>query len=152
MKNLGLSRRAVLQSAAVAGVSMLATRVRAAPPRDVRWLAEIQQPPEKLPGDAPKLSELLVDDQGRRITRREAWNKRREELRQWWLGFLGQFPAQRKAAPKLSVVEEDQKESVIRQLVRYDVEPGIATEAYLLKPEKVSGKAPGIAVFHSTVN
>ena len=26
------------------------------------------------------------------------------------------------------------------------------TEAYLLKPEKASGKAPGIAVFHSTVN
>jgi dienelactone hydrolase len=29
---------------------------------------------------------------------------------------------------------------------------GITTEAYLLKPEKLTGKAPGIAVFHSTVN
>src|SRR6185295_14003190 len=31
-------------------------------------------------------------------------------------------------------------------------EPGITTEAYLLKPAKPGGKAPGIAVFHSTVN
>jgi dienelactone hydrolase len=62
------------------------------------------------------------------------------------------MPAQRKAAPKLTVLEEDRTAGVIRQLVRYEVEPGINTEAYLLKPEKQDRKAPGIAVFHSTVN
>src|SRR5437868_4339687 len=117
MKGRRWTRRAALQSAAVAGVSLVARWLCAAPSRDVVWLAEIQQPPEKLPGDAPKLSELLVDDQGRRVATLEAWKKRREELRQWWLGFLGPFPAQRKPAPKLSVVEEDQTEGVIRQLV-----------------------------------
>jgi dienelactone hydrolase len=52
----------------------------------------------------------------------------------------------------LTVVEEDRPEGAIRQLVRYEVEPGLETEAYLLKPAKITGKAPGIAVFHSTVN
>lgn len=41
---------------------------------------------------------------------------------------------------------------MIRQLVRYEVEPGLFTEAYLLKPLMTVGKSPGIAVFHSTVN
>src|SRR5439155_12446459 len=66
--------------------------------------------------------------------------------------FLGTMPAQRTAAPKLTVIEEDRPDGVIRQLVRYEVEPGIMTEAYLLKPVTINGKAPGIAVFHSTVN
>jgi dienelactone hydrolase len=117
----------------------------------VSWLREIQQPPVALPKDAPQLGELLVDASGRRITTLESWTARREELRRWWLDFLGPLPAERKAAPKLTVVEEDRTEGVVRQLVRYDIEPGLATEAYLLKPEKPTGKAPGIAVFHSTV-
>jgi dienelactone hydrolase len=62
------------------------------------------------------------------------------------------MPAERKSAPRLTVVEEDRNEGVVRQLVRYEIEPGIETEGYLLLPEKLSGKAPGIAVFHSTVN
>src|SRR5262245_737760 len=152
MNSMRLTRRAVLQSAAAVGVSFMGTRSWAAPPRDVPWLTEVQHAPAKLPEDAPELSDLLIDDQGRRITTLEAWKKRRDELRQWWLGFLGPLPAQRMAAPKLSVVEEDKTDGVTRQLVRYEVEPGITTEAYLLKPERLSAKAPGIAVFHSTVN
>jgi dienelactone hydrolase len=124
----------------------------AEPQRDVAWLTEIQRKPETLPADTPKLSELLVDAGGKRITTVEAWKSRREELRHWWLDFLGPMPAERKAAPKLTVVEEDRIEGVIRQLVRYEVEPGLETDAYLLKPENLAGKAPGIAVFHSTVD
>jgi dienelactone hydrolase len=120
--------------------------------KDVSWLAEIQRPPETLPEDAPKLSKLLRDKDGRPITTREAWEKHRTSIRQWWLDFLGPMPAERKSAPKLELIDEDKPEGVIRQLVRYDAEPGIATEAYLLKPADLSGKAPGIAVFHSTVD
>jgi dienelactone hydrolase len=140
------------------------------PNRDVPWLAEIQQPPAALPDDAPRLSELLVDRDGRRIATLAAWQARREELRQAWLEFLGPMPTERKGAPKLEVMEEDRvppqaKDSeatpplaeradheVIRQLVRYEVEPGLSTEAYLLKPASFDGKLPGIAVFHSTVD
>ena len=100
----------------------------------------------------PKLADLLVDASGQRITTKDGWMARREELRRWWLDFLGPLPAERGVPPKLEVVEEDRPDGVIRQLVRYEVEPGMATEAYLLRPAKQEGKVPGIAAFHSTVD
>jgi dienelactone hydrolase len=102
--------------------------------------------------DAPRLSDLLVDKEGRRIETKAAWLARREEIRRWWLNFLGPEPAKRDQPPKLEVIEEDRPEGVIRQLVRYEVEPGLSTEAYLLKPAKVEGKIPGIVALHSTVD
>jgi dienelactone hydrolase len=153
MNCITLTRRTMVQATALLGASILAPRVLAAPSsRDVPWLSEIQQPPTNLPPAAPKLSDLLVDAQGQKITSVAAWMPRRDELRRWWLDFLGPLPAERKSTPRLTVIEEDRPAGVIRQLVRYEVEPGLTTEAYLLKPDKTSSKLPGIAVFHSTVN
>ena len=120
--------------------------------KHVPWLAEIQTRPEKLPADAPRLGDLLVDARGKKIATLEDWKQRHQELRQWWLDFLGPMPAERKTPPKLEVVDEDRADGVVRQLVKYDVEPGIATEAYLCRPAKIDGKVPGIAAFHSTVD
>jgi hypothetical protein len=120
--------------------------------RDVSWLKEIQSPPEKLPADAPKLADLLVDSSGMKISTLDGWKSRREELRKWWLEFLGPMPAERKGAPKLDILEEDRPEGVIRQRVQYEVEPGILTQAYLLKPAAGAGKLPAVAAFHSTVD
>jgi dienelactone hydrolase len=149
---LRLTRRDALQLSAIAAGSALALTLPGAERRDVPWLSEIQQPPKSLPADAPTLSDLLVAADGRKIHDLDAWNKRRTEIRQWWLDFLGPMPAERKAAPPLTVVEEDRADGVVRQLVRYEIEPGINTEAYLLQPERLPAKAPGVAVFHSTVN
>lgn len=120
--------------------------------KHVSWLTEIQTPPEKLPADTPKLADLLVMGDGSKIATLEEWKKRRAELRKWWLEFLGRMPAERKTPPKLEVVQEDRVDGVVRQLVKYDVEPGIATEAYLCKPAKIEEKVPGLASFHSTVD
>jgi len=120
--------------------------------KDVPWLREIQTPPAKLPADAPKLADLLLDNDGRRIDSLNGWEKKRKDLRKWWLDFLGPFPAERRAAPKLKVLAEDRPEGVIRQLVEYEVEPGMLTQAYLLLPAKLEGKAPAAAAFHSTVD
>lgn len=149
------SRRTMLQGTAAAGLTLAGSGARAlgqSSMRDVAWLAAIQQPPATLPDDAPRLGNLLADDRGQPITTRAEWDKRREQLRRWWLEFLGPMPAARTAAPRLTVLEEDRTTGVVRQLVRYDVEPGLPTEAYLLKPEHARGKLPGVAVFHSTVN
>jgi dienelactone hydrolase len=89
---------------------------------------------------------------GSRISTNEAWIAHREKIRRWWLKFLGPAPANRDRAPKLEIVEEDRPEGVIRQLVRYEVEPGLMTEAYLLRPAKVEGRLPGIVALHSTVD
>jgi dienelactone hydrolase len=122
--------------------------------KDVPWLAEVQTPPATPPADTPKLSPLLADADGRPVTTLAAWQRRRDELRKWWLDFLGPVKADR-TPPKLEVIEEDRPEGVVRQLVRYESEPGTPIEAYLLRPAKLSGKGPGlpgVLVLHSTVD
>ena len=147
-----IARREFLATASILAGCAFSSADAFAETKDVAWLAEIQRPPEKVPRDAPKLADLLVDAAGQRITTHQAWQSRRKELRDWWLEFLGPMPAERGEAPKLDVIEEDRPEGVIRQLVRYEVEPGITTEAYLLKPAKIEGKAPGLVALHSTVD
>ncbi|HPD14961.1 MAG TPA: dienelactone hydrolase family protein [Planctomycetota bacterium] len=117
----------------------------------VPWLSEVQAAPADLPADTPRLAPLLVDAHGRPITTLGAWRTRRAELRQAWLDFLGTVRAER-ARPKLEVLEEDRPEGCIRQLVRYESEPGIPVEAYLLKPARQTGPRPGIVALHSTTN
>jgi dienelactone hydrolase len=159
-----ISRRQAMQTIAAGSAAALlpnAQLVATELTQDVRWLDEIQRPLAKLPEDAPQLSELLVDAGGKTIATLDQWQSRRRELRQWWLDFLGPLPAERKAPPKLEVIAEDKPEGVIRQLVRYEIEPGLTTEAYLLRPDAPSPPAPlppgargarGVAVFHSTVD
>jgi dienelactone hydrolase len=148
------TRRTVLGGVAALAATPLLNRLHVAADdrlRDVPWLAEIQESPATVPPGAPRLSNLLTDSHGRTISTFDGWQARREELRRWWLEFLGPMPAARETPPKLEIVSEDRPDGVVRQLIRYEVEPGLATEAYLLKPAKTEGKAPGVAVYHSTV-
>ncbi len=120
-------------------------------PKDVPWLAEVQTPTETIPPKARKLEPVLVDSEGQRIGTLEGWKMRRAELRRLWLEFLGTLKHQR-PEPKLEVVAEDRPQGCIRQLVRYEGEPGIPVEGYLLKPTKQDGPRPGVVCLHSTVN
>ncbi len=120
---------------------------------EVPWLAEVQRAPEPLPADAPRLSPLLLDQEGRPIATLAAWEKKRQQIRRWWLEFLGPFwGVDRSRPPAMNVVEEDRPQGAVRQLVRYEVEPGLSTEAYLLRPAEPQGLRPGVVVFHPTVN
>ena len=74
-----------------------------------------------------------------------------QTIRRWWLEFLKPFEVERQGPPPLKVLFEDQPEGVVRQLVRYEVEPGLPVEAYLLKPAKVVEPRPGVVALHSTV-
>ncbi|WP_254513039.1 dienelactone hydrolase family protein [Anatilimnocola floriformis] len=148
-----MQRREFFGATAAVAAACLTSNVRAAE-KDVPWLKEIQQRPEKLPTNAPTLSDLLVDAAGKRIETVEAWKPRRAEILAWWTKFLGKMPAERNPAkpPALKVLEEDKIDGVIRQRVEYEVEPGLKTEAYLCRPEKLTGQAPGVVCFHSTVD
>jgi len=154
-----LQRRALLTSA-MGGVALaafgeterLTAALAPAAKGEVPWLAEIQTPPAKLPAEAPMLAPLCREQDGTPIRRKADWLRRRPELLAKWNEFLGPMPAERREVPKLEVVEEDRLEGVIRQRVRYEVEPGIATEAYICKPAKAAGRVPGVVAFHSTVN
>ena len=152
MKANRLSRRqclaSLLASCSVPGLLRGAERKMQ---KDVPWLAEVQTPPKRVPRDAPRLSPLLVDENGQRITTLEGWERRRQKIRRWWLEFLGPLEVERQAPPPLEVLKEDQADGVVRQLVRYEVEPGLPVEAYLLRPAKAEPPCPGVAALHSTV-
>jgi dienelactone hydrolase len=115
------------------------------PTSEVGWLAEIQTIPDGPIKDAPEL-QPLVDEEGSH----DEWQKRREELRQQWLEFLGPLASAERKLPKLETLSEDAVDGVVRKLVRYETEPGETTEAYLLLPAQLDGKTAGVAVFHST--
>ncbi len=146
-----ISRRDFLAASAIA-FSGARSFAAAQPPSDrgVSWLAEVQRPPAKLPADAPQLEPLLVDDTHRPIASLDAWRQRREQLRAWWLEFLGAYHPQRRGVPKLEMVEEERVQGVLRQRVRYEVEPGWPVEAYVLKPATLPRSCPGAVVLHST--
>lgn len=153
MKPTDLSRRECLAALLTScSFSALAQAAQRKPEKEVPWLADVQRPPERLPEDAPRLSSLLIDDDGREIATLEAWRRKRETLRRWWLKFLGSVEVRREGPPPLEVIAEDRPEGVVRQLVRYEGEPGLAVEAYLLKPARVESPAPGVVALHSTVN
>lgn len=118
--------------------------------KEVSWLAEAQRAPAKPPADAPRLSPLLVDDDGRPIADLAGWKAQRERLRGKWLEFLHPFKVARSGPPAFEVLEEDTIDGVRRQRIGYEVEPGVGTEAYLLRP---AGKkdCPGLVALHPTV-
>lgn len=154
-----LPRRRFLGSVAVAaGLLRNSAESYGAPRPPVAWLTEVQQPPEKLPDKAPRLAPLLADAQGRAIATADAWQTRRTELRRSWLEFLGPPPAERRGPPVFEVLSEDRPEGLVRQLVRYEVEPGVPTEAYLIFPAPdakggtPAAKRPGVVVLHETVS
>ncbi|MBC8351366.1 MAG: dienelactone hydrolase family protein [Planctomycetes bacterium] len=144
-----LHRRRFL--AACAATSLMPHITSAAvEPQEVSWLTEVQTPPTQLPADAKPLH--IIDRNGKPITTQEQWQQERSAIRKWWLDFLGPMPAKRDRVPKLEILEEDRDAGVLRQRVRYEVEPGITTEAYILQPLQPKATCPGVAVFHSTVN
>jgi len=119
---------------------------------DVSWLAEVQRPPAVIPWDrVGHLAELLVKIDGTPIRTQAAWEKKRKEIRAAWMKFLGPMP-ERRLPVKLEVLSEDRPEKCVRQLVRYECEPGIDVEGYLLRPQKMNaaGKHAGIVGLHQT--
>lgn len=118
---------------------------------EVSWLAAAQGLPATITASKDVLPPLLVTACGETIRSCEQWQERRGELRRWWLDFLQPLPGERRAASSLEVIDEEVLGSVVRQRLRYEVEPGQKTEAYLLQPAGKHHGLPGIVVFHSTV-
>jgi dienelactone hydrolase len=127
-----------------------AARADGARRRDVPWLHEVLRKPPDVPAPPRPLAPILLDAGGRRILTLERWRRRREDLERTWLDLLGRLEAERGRAPRLEVAAEDRFDGIVRQLVTYDAEPGERTEAYLLMPERSSGRRPGAVVFHTT--
>jgi dienelactone hydrolase len=122
---------------------------RAARSRDVPWLNEVLEPPASAGAPSPPLPPLL-DRNGHTIQSLDEWRQRRAELEETWQIMLGPLEVRRGRPPRVEILSEEHVDDVVRRHVRYAVEPGVQTEAYLLAPRETRGKRPGVIVFHTT--
>jgi dienelactone hydrolase len=119
---------------------------------DVSWLFRVQTPPPDMPREGiGRLDPLLVDHHGAAITTIEGWQRHRQSIRDRWLKFLGEMPDPRPAVT-LEILKTEQSRRVERQLVRYECEPGVFVEGYLLRriDARDGRKRPGIVALHQT--
>jgi dienelactone hydrolase len=118
--------------------------------KEVPWLQDVLKPPGTASAPSRSLAPVLVDSHGRPITTLDAWRRRRADLEQLWRDVLGPLDVERRHPPRVEVIAEDRVEDVVRQRVRYLVEPDVQTEAYVLTPRQPHRKCPGAIVFHTT--
>lgn len=128
---------------------------------DVAWLAHVNTPPVSVETQQPgRLDEILKTTDGRSIRTMDEWQVRREELRTDWQSFLGPMPHPRPAV-KLEVLKSEHVGEATRQLIRYECEPNLFVEAYLLLPAKHNGRPesfqpeqplPTIVALHPTTD
>ncbi len=154
---LRCDRRQALQAmaAGIAG-TVVGHTCGVAEAADVDWLADVQKAPETIPRENLGVFEpLLVGSDGKPIRTVADWNVKRRELRGAWLKFLGPMPVKRPPV-KLQILKTERPAKCIRQLVRYEGEPGLFVEGYLLRPDSAaaskrrSNKLPGIVALHQT--
>lgn len=148
-----LARLATVGAGACASPALtrdLAAESPAQKQKDVAWLHEVVVPPAAFPRPPRPLAPVLVDGQGRAVATLDAWRRRRAELERAWRDVLGPLAIERGQPPRVEVVAEDRAGDVIRQRVRYLVEPDVQTEAYVLGPRQPRAACPGAIVFHTT--
>ena len=113
--------------------------------------SELRRPPEKA---VPALPPVLVDEQGKPVESRAAWKGVRDRLKREWSAILGPFPERPPLDPQ--VLSTENLPDHTRILLRYPIEPGVDSEAYLLIPKNASGAArgrkPGMVVLHQTTD
>jgi dienelactone hydrolase len=116
------------------------------------WMIDVCIPPKlDLSADVGILGPLLVTDDGKKIETKQDWMVQRKNLRQRWLEFLGPMPSPRPRV-QLETIKTEIVGNVKRELVRYDSEPDIQVEGYLLSPKDlpVNEKLPAIVALHPT--
>jgi dienelactone hydrolase len=124
-----------------------------APLSSTDWVALLQKPYEHLKPPAHfDLPPLLRDEAGQPISTRDAWEKRREKLRQAWLAVLGQ-PQLKRPELQASIVATETLQDHIRYLVHFVSEDQDIIRAYLLVPKDLrpGERRPAVVVFHPTV-
>ncbi len=122
---------------------------------EVSWLADVQKIPANPPREGVgKLAPLLIDAKGQAITTREGWERQRTKVRDEWRKFLGPMSEPRPAV-KLEVLKTELLNGVEQQLVRYEGEPELFVEGYLLRPLTNNNETPprpGIVALHQTTD
>lgn len=147
MSTLLLTR--VGRALAIAIVALSAT---ASAQDDVKWLGEVNAVPADIPREQVGELAPLSGESGAPIDSVESWRTRRADWHRQWRDFLGAMPEPRPAV-RLEVLRGETDDGVRRELVRYEGEPGVFVEGYLLRPAESrppSAKRAGIVALHQT--
>lgn len=121
--------------------------------KDVAWLAEVQRPPVSPSHFDVGTMHPLLSDGNQKIDDLAGWQKQRAKLRSEWLKFLGPMP-DAPANNETTLLKDVSLPDCTRQLVRYECEPGLFVEAYLLRSTDptFTGLRPGLVALHQTTN
>ena len=120
--------------------------------QDVSWLDEVQRPPENLTKfNVGELESLLIQANGTPVSDIDTWLIRRKELATAWQSFLGPGP-ETPSENGVTVLKTERVHNVDRSLIRYECEPKLFVEAYLLRPAVAADKIrrPGLVALHQT--
>ncbi len=93
-------------------------------------------------GDFGDYSSLLKKSDGTLITTSEEWERKRQDIRQYWMRVMGEWP-QLIDHPEWKILSSETTESFTRNKIQVEYAPGLFMEAYLLVPQ---GKGPFPAV------
>ncbi len=120
--------------------------------QDVSWLAEVHRPPSTPPAfELGTMQPLLKRNGGHPVVDLASWTERRRELNDAWQMFLGpspQFPSN----TSTTVLKEEHVGDIHRILIRYECEPDLFVEAFLLRPISTEKdiRRPGLVALHHT--
>ncbi len=122
--------------------------------RRVTVLRDARTPPDPAPPSLPSLSPLVSLPNAASEAQQAAWETRRAEVLSRWKSFLGELPTERGHLDSQEVSREELP-LFTRTLVRYRIEEGVTTDAYLLVPKFIDppaeGTLPAVVVFHQTI-
>jgi dienelactone hydrolase len=81
----------------------------------------------------------------------EQWEKLRQEIKQTLLDDIGPIDPPAGLGDDHEVLGSRNREGYVEKKIAYEVDPETRIEAYLLLPDARQEKAPGIVVYHQTV-
>jgi dienelactone hydrolase len=100
-------------------------------------------PPEEYKGKFGDYRSLMTFDDGTPVKSAQDWSRRREEIRKYWHGVMGPWPALVEK-PRMQIGSSEHVETFTRHKVEVEVSPGrLVGTQYLLVPD---GKGPFPAV------
>ncbi|WP_020474304.1 alpha/beta fold hydrolase [Zavarzinella formosa] len=108
-------------------------------------LAPYFKPPAKYATDLGDYRSPLTFDDGTLVRTAEDWAKRRAEIKKYWHGLMGEWPALIEK-PKIEYLEKVRREGITQHHVKIETAPGRLTEdAFLLVPDG-AGPFPAVLV------
>jgi dienelactone hydrolase len=158
----GVWRRFLRCALVVATCLILVVSRRSGVAQEVDWLDSVTTPAISVALERPgTVAPLLIDSVGGPISDWESWLVRKKQLQALWLDFLGPISSERPTL-QLETLTTDVipganpgQRRVVRQLIRYQGEPGLFVEGYLLQPDETPSETtrlPGILALHPTSN